>query len=350
MNQSALEKEYYNNIDKSFFKHQLEILKEPTLIKFKKILLSYTLFNIIFGLIISLEITYFFIHLTFLIQSFVMAIYLALIIATTFCYFTLKMYAQTRKVEELLQLKNDFLAKCRETIDLAEGVPESHQILAEASCELAAEIHGQEYKIKSCPNWCLFLSSSIEKLNCWCFWSDIHFMKEILLQACIEEHIKIVRLEPTDLEAHAGLANAYVMLSGLYVDPRTIEELDEDEWIPPNKYNESFKLKFRSIAERAIEEFKILSDYAPHDPWVHAQLAYSYRDLQMPLEEIKEYETMIQLCPEDKDILFKLGQLYFEQGRNAKGLKIYETLKHSNYKKAENLIHYYGAYSISTHS
>ena len=106
-----------------------------------------------------------------------------------------------------------------------------------------------------------------------------------------------------------------------------------------------FKQKFRSIAERAIEEFKILSDYAPEDPWVHAQLAYSYRDLQMPKEEIREYETILQLCPEDKETLFKLGKLYFEQGQNAKGLQVYETLKRSNYKNAENLIHFYGTRS-----
>ncbi len=112
---------------------------------------------------------------------------------------------------------------------------------------------------------------------------------------------------------------------------------------PPKKYSKSFKQKFRLTAEKAIEEFKILSDYAPHDPWVHAQLAYSYRDLQMPKEEIKEYEAILQLCPDDKETLFKLGKLYFEQGQNAKGLKIYETLKFSHYKKAESLIHFYGA-------
>ena len=58
-------------------------------------------------------------------------------------------------------------------------------------------------------------------------------MKELLLQACIDEHIQLVRMQPTDLEAHAGLANAYVMLSGIYVDPRTFEGLDDDRWIPP---------------------------------------------------------------------------------------------------------------------
>lgn len=345
MTTPAVEKEVFIEFDNEFYKDRIGTLTNPTVARFQKILKSYTFFNLFFILLITAETIYFFVHLTLLVQTFVMAIHLALIFATIFCYFTLHMYAHTRKAEKLMSLKSDFVKACQQAAHEPEGEPEHHLMVAHACCKLAAELHAKEYQIYRCPSWCIFLSSSFEKLNCWWFWQDVHFMKELLLQACVEEHIKIVRMEPTNLEAHAGLANAYVMLSGLYVDPRTVEGLDDDRWIPLNKYNESFKQKFRSIAERAIEEFKILSDYAPHDPWVHAQLAYSYRDLQMPKEEIREYETILHLCPDDKETLFKLGKLYFEQGQNAQGLQVYETLKRSNYKKAESLIHFYGAYS-----
>ncbi len=345
MKTPAVEKEIFIEFDKEFYNNRIRILINPSVIRFQKILKSYTLFNLFFILLISAEISYFFIHLALLEQTFVMAIHLALIFATTFCYFTLRLYAHTRKAENLISLKSDFVIACQQSAQEPESESERHLMVAHACCKLAAELHSQEYRIYTCPSWCVFLSSSLEKLNCWWFWHDVHFMKELLLQACIDEHVKLVRMEPTDLEAHTGLANAYVMLSGLYVDPRTVEGLDDDRWIPSNKYDEHFKQKFRSTAERAIEEFKILSDYAPYDPWVHAQLAYSYHDLQMPKEEIREYETILQLCPEDKETLFKLGKLYFEQGQNAKGLQVYETFKRSNYKKAESLIHFYGAYS-----
>jgi tetratricopeptide (TPR) repeat protein len=138
------------------------------------------------------------------------------------------------------------------------------------------------------------------------------------------------------------------MLSGLYIDPRTLEGYDEERWIPSDKYSEGFVEKFRFTAERAIEEFKILSEYAPDDPWVHIQLAYSYHDLQMPLEEIKEYETIKRLQPDDLDNLFKLGILYFQQGWNAKGLRVYEELKKAHYAKAEALIKFYGSYNGAT--
>lgn len=344
MTTPAVEEEFFD-FDKDFYADRIGAYIKPTIAKFQKILKSYTLFNILFALLIIGEITYFFVHLSLLVQSFVMAIHLALIFVTVFCYFTLHMYVHTRKAEKFMRLKSDFVKACRGTVSEPQGGAKNHLVVAYACCKLAEELHGKEYQVYKSPSWCVFLSSSFEKLNCWCFWQDVHFMKELLLQACIDENILIVRLEPTNLEAHAGLANSYVMLSGLYVDPRTVEGLDEDRWIPPNKYNKQFKQKFRSIAERAIEEFKILSDYAPHDPWVHAQLAYSYHDLQMPEEEINEYETILQLCPEDKDTLYKVGRLYFEQGHNAKGLEVYEALKRSNYKKAESLIHFYGAYS-----
>ncbi|MDP1880650.1 MAG: hypothetical protein Q8K60_06895 [Parachlamydiaceae bacterium] len=349
MTTHAFEKEYLENFNDSLFNRGIKPNINPSINELKKILRSHVLFNILFILLLSTEIIYFVIHLAFFIQTFVLAIHLAIIFATIFCYFSLHMYANNKKIEKLAQLKSLFLQKCEKRSSFSKDQLNHHRTIAESCCEFAAELHGLEYTIFPCPNWCQFLSLSIEKINCFLFWHDLHLLKETLLQSCIDEHIKLVRLEPIDLEAHAGLANAYVMLSGLYVDPRTVEGLDDDRWIPPNKYNPSFKSKFRTIAERAIEEFKILSDYAPNDPWVHAQLAFSYHDLQMPNEEIKEYETLIKLCPEDKETFFKLGKLYFEQGENAKGLQIYEILKQANYKKAENLILFYGAYSASTH-
>lgn len=343
MSVPAVEKDVCFEFDNELYKDQIRNLINFAVARFQKILRSYTLFNLFFLLLITGEIAYFFVHLTLLVQTFVMAIHLALIFATIFCYFTLHMYAHTRKAEKLMSLRSEFIQACEQITLESEEEVEHHLMIAHACCNLAAELYAKEYQIYACPSWCIFLISSFEKINCWWFWQDVHAMKELLLQSCVDEHVKLVRINPTDLEAHAGLANAYVMLSGLYVDPRTVDGLDDERWIPPTKYNDSFNQKFRAIAEKAIEEFKILSDYAPHDPWVHAQLAYSYRDLQMHKEEINEYEIILQLCPDDKETLFKLGKLYFEHGQNAKGLQVYETLKDSHYKKAENLIHFYGA-------
>jgi tetratricopeptide (TPR) repeat protein len=101
--------------------------------------------------------------------------------------------------------------------------------------------------------------------------------------------------------------------------------------------------KFKLSAFRAIEELRILDAYAPNDPWVHSQLAAVYQDLGMIDKEIQEYEAILKLSPKDHDILFRLGVLYFSQGRNAQALNLYEKLKDLKESKAEELLSYYGA-------
>jgi tetratricopeptide (TPR) repeat protein len=277
-------------------------------------------------------------------QSLVLALSLSVVFFTFFAYFTLRIYFQTKKPEQFQEIKDRYLAACKDLLGYQEGHEEHYNALANACCKFANRLHAREYNYYSPPSWGAFLAPVMERLSCWWHWQDVYFMKEKMLEEAVGEHIKCVKNQPTSMEAHASLANAYVMLSGIYIDPRKLEGYDEDRWIPKGKYTDRFDNKFRYTAERAIEEFQILSEYAPDDPWVHSQLAYSYHDLQMPLEEIKEYETIQKLIPSDKDNLYKLGMLYFQQGMNAKGLRVYEELKRAHYINAESLINYYGSY------
>jgi lipopolysaccharide biosynthesis regulator YciM len=64
----------------------------------------------------------------------------------------------------------------------------------------------------------------------------------------------------------------------------------------------------------------------------------------MPAQEIQEYETLLKIVPHDKEVLFRLGILYFQQGHNARALRIYELLKKAKDTKAEELIAFYDAY------
>ena len=142
-----------------------------------------------------------------------------------------------------------------------------------------------------------------------------------------------------------ALANTYVMFSDIYSTPKRDEMVEVARWIPQEKQSEKIQAKFTKCARRAIEEFKILNDYNPEDPWVYTQLAYSYHDLQMPQEEILAYEKIIELTPDDFDSLYKLGTLYFQQGQMARGLKLYEKLKYNYPHKAASLIKHYGSFT-----
>lgn len=348
MTASQIEHNAFWKDDKSLYHDQVNKAFEPVFSQFDRLINRHAAFNISFIALCCIEIVLFLAFFTFFAQSLMLALILAIVFFTFFAYFTLRLYFQTKKPEQLKEIKERYVIACKNLLNYQEGNSEHHHALAAACCKLANRLHAREYSYYRPPSWLKPLVPWMEKFSCWCHWQDLHLMKVILLQTSVAEHIKLIKCQPTSLEAHAALANAYVMLSGLYIDPRKMERYDEDRWIPADKFDEACHIKFRAIAERAIEEFKILNEYAPNDPWVHSQLAYSYHDLQMPLEEIKEYETIQKLIPEDKDNLFKLGVLYFQQGLNAKGLRVYEELKKAQYKKAESLLKYYGSSEIST--
>lgn len=330
--------------EKAYLQDQLNRVCDPTLSQLDRVLRRHAAFHAFFLVLVMAEAFLFFSFFATLPHSSLAALSLAVIFFTAFAYFTLRLYLQTKKPEQLKTLLENYLQECKSIINYHEDNPEHYTALASACCKLANRLHAREYNYYRLPGWLEALVPSMEKLSCWCHWQDIHRMRELLLQASVNEHINLVKNQPTSLETHAALANAYVMLSGLYIDLRKMEGYEDDRWIPAEKYNEDSMEKFRVIAERAIEEFMIIGEYAPDDPWVHCQLAYSYHDLQMPLEEIKEYEAIQRLIPEDKDNLHKLGILYFQQGWNAKGLRVYEELKRAHYNKAEHLIEYYGTY------
>ncbi|MDF2549194.1 MAG: hypothetical protein K0S07_261 [Chlamydiales bacterium] len=335
----------FTTIDKQTFNEQIGLLLPPLHQQLRSLLQYYVLFNLLFLFIALGEFTFFLVCFSDLAHSSILAVSLGVAFLTIFSYFILRLYLLAKKPEQLLLLSENTIEQCKKILNYQEGVLEHHFALANAAYRIASSLHGKEYDYYTPFAPIEAIKPSLERFSCFWHWLDLHRMKELFLTRSVEEHIKLVKSEPTSLELHAALANAYVTLSSIYVDPRKSEGQDEDRWIPDDAILNELSQKFRFTAERAIEEFKILNDYAPDDPWIHSQLAYSYHDLQMPEEEIREYETILTLRPDDKETLFKLGTLYFQQGLNAKGLRIYEKLKRSNYKQAELLIKFYGGYT-----
>jgi tetratricopeptide (TPR) repeat protein len=329
--------------DKRSFQEEISKLWGPALRNFNRHIRAYVLFNLSFLIIGFVEIVCFLSFFALLSRSTILGFTLAIFFLTLFSYFVLRLYFQAKKPDQLMDLCAVYLGKCKRMIHYQEGIPEHHIALAQSAQKFAVALHEKEYTYYTPPFFLQTLGPTLERFSCFCHWKDLHRMKELLLTVAVEEHLKIVQCEPTNLEVHAALANAYVMLSILYADPRKMHDYDEERYIPEERFGEEMQKRFRIMAERAIEEFKILNDYAPDDPWIHVQLAYSYHDLHMPLEEIREYEIVLSLRPEDKDTLFKLGMLYFQQGMNAKGLRVYDTLKKTHYSKAESLIKFYGS-------
>ena len=315
-----------DSFDNAFFQHNLPQYYRAILKDFKKSVHAFVSFHLLYLFVFSTELFLFFFFLPFLAQSAIFAFALGGIFLTCFSYFILLFYLQAKKPEQLILLKEQFLSSCRQILSVPTGEAEHHLSIADALSKLAAYLQDFEVHFYKVPKGARSLSGAISRFSSYCYREDVLKMKLLLFQTAIDEHLKQIRITPTDLEVHASLANTYVALSKVYKQA-LLEE------------------KYREVARLAIEEFSILGHYAPSDPWVHEQLAAGYRDLGMPEEEMKEVQILLELRAQDKEILYRLGSLYFKQGMNAKGLQVYEELKKANFKKAEDLISSYGSFS-----
>lgn len=339
-----LEKDPSSSFNLEIFQQNLHPHYRKLLHAFKKIIRSYVWFNISFFAIFIFEVVLLFAFLTSLSSASFIAFSLGSLFLTSFTYFVLLFYFQAKKPEQLAVIRDEFIQACKKMTKQDELKLDYHLFIAHAVLRLVTYLDGFEWNLYRPPRGFHPLISFFEKFSIYFHWKDVFKMKEMLLQSAIEEHVKQIRVSPTDVELHTSLANTYVSLSKLYLSPNKLSSFFMLER-QLKKQSPHLQEKFKSASRRAIEEFKILNNYAPDDPWIHLQLAKGYHDLQMSEEEIKEYETILKLKPGDKEILFRLGILYFELGLNAKGLKVYETLKKAHYKKAENLIRFFGCFS-----
>jgi tetratricopeptide (TPR) repeat protein len=314
-------------VDKGAFKEKTGKLCDSVLARFRKTLRRYALFHVLFVVLGLVEMGTLLTLLYNFAESSTIALLLATLFLTAFTYFALRLYLQAKKPEQLTSLRDLYLQSCKSLLNYQEGIPEHHLALANAACRLCSSLQDEEYNLLR-----------FSKLSALLHWRDVLMTRELLLLFAVDEYLKLVKCQPTTLEIHAALANAYVMLSCLYLDNR-----EEERWTPPGRNSEELQERFRDTAKRAVEELNILKSFAPNNPWVHQQLAYSYHDLQMPEEEIGEYEHILQMQPDDTKTKFKLGIRYFQQGLNAKGLQIYESLKSQRYPKADDLMAFYGA-------
>lgn len=327
--------------EQSVFHQPLQGIINETSKEFESTIKSFSLFNIIFLSVGLVELVLLIVFFTFLAQSALLAFTLSIVFLTFFSYFLLKMYVEAQKPLKFEKLRKCYSDECRRALGYQEDCPESYPLIANAYVRLFNFLKEREFKYYSLPDSLKPFESILIYASTLLHSQHVYQFKEMLLLASVEEHIKLVRCEPTSLAAHSSLANAYIMLSGLYLSPNS----NEEGLFFSSKPKAWAQKKFQETAKKAIEEFKILNFYAPDDPWVHAQLACSYRDLNMPLEEIKEYEALARLCPDDRDALYKLGMRYFQQGLNSQGLRVYEQLKRLDPKRAQDLLYHYGIYT-----
>lgn len=325
----------------SIFNEKIERISEEIVYHFRKLTRRYALFHMAFFFIGFSQVMSFLLFSSFFFQSSVAAFSLASLFLTGFSYFILRFYFQAKKPEELNQIRDHFVQACEGILQTHVSLPEKSGLMTRAIHALLSHLDGQEYTYYRLPSYFEALAPLTEKLSLWCHWKDLFLMKEILLQFGIRTHVERVKYQPTDIEAHAMLANSYIALYRLYIDPRKLGKTITHDFILKSYASQSMISKFQKTALRAIEELKIVEAYSPQDPWVHTQLGAIYHDLGQRDKEIVAYETLLRISPQDRDLAYRLGILYFQQGATAAGLKIYEQLKKAQDPKAHTLISFY---------
>lgn len=321
----------------------LEELSADFLQRLRQLSRRYTYFHSLMLALLLLELSFLLSSLFWITQSALLAFSLAGLFLSCLAYYVFYLYLQSSHPQQLVKLATDFITSCQKILPKINS-PEHSLALADSCWKLAKKIQGQEYRLYHLPLLCAWkpFRRLLEQVSCRKHWQDFYRFKELLLMQAIAEHVELVKCAPTSLEVHAALANAYVILSDLYAKGMPSDE-EAKLWHPAHAFEQELQEKFRLTSQRAVEELKILETYAPDNIWVHAQLAYSYRDLQMPEEEIHEYEAMLRLDNSDKTVLAALGALYFSAGRKAEGLRIYEVLKELDEIQAEQLIGHYAS-------
>lgn len=336
----------FNTVD---FQDKIGVLSKPFTAKFTRVNRRFVLFHAFFLFLISLEVISFGLLFSRFVQTTVMAFWLAGIFLTVFTYLVLLFYLQGRWPEKLMQLRDQYMESAQSCIPFDPGTLEYHCCISEAIVYFISTL-----TIPSIESRLVLFSETFtylgEKFRIWTRWKSLLKLKEMLVLSSIQEHIRWIKSDPSDLEAHASLASNYVALATLYQDPKKLALNENLSWMPPEYTSDEMRKKFEVALERALEEYHIINDYAPNDPWVHAQRASLYKELERVDQEQGEYEKILEMDPENGEILFRLGILYFRKGENAKGLKIYDHLKRLDPERGQEIISQYDAYSVEEYS
>ncbi|MBS0615167.1 MAG: hypothetical protein JSR58_01275 [Verrucomicrobia bacterium] len=299
---------------------------------FRRITRAYAFFNITYFLAFAFELFGLLLFFSFFMRSSIVAFTLATLFLTGFSYFVLRFYLQGRKPQQIEQLRQEFEASCEKCFPKDLPPTERRRGITGALHAFIAELEGQEYQYYPLPSWLSSLQPLLQKFSLWCHWQDVLDTKELLFRTSLRLQMENIKSDPTSIDVHTMLARTYIDLYHLYQSPQVFATKDQTKVLTE---------KFHAAAHRALEELKIINTFSPDELWVQAQFVSVYGDLGKKEKEIEHCETLARLAPQDREVLFRLGVLYFSQGKMAHGLKIYEQLKKGRDPKADELLMHY---------
>lgn len=313
---------------------------EQTVGQFLYLTRRYAFFHILFFSFFICEMIGLLLFLQFLPKSFLLATLVAATFLTTFSYFVLKFYFQTKKPEQFLILRDTFVHNCQQLLIMTHDPAESRRGFLQAITHLIHSLERQEYQYYRLPKALETLAPLMQKFSVWCHFGDVHLMKELLHTYSLRTQLEWIKTHPTDLELHRSLASGYIALYKIYQDPAK-QGNPAYAFVAKEYASLEMVQKFEKAAQCALEELKIILHYISHDTWALTQMALIYHDLNQKEEERKTYEALLQHAPHEQQARLRLGILYFQLGFMAHGLKVYEELRRMNDPQSHELIRHY---------
>ncbi|MES2199444.1 MAG: hypothetical protein V4489_04680 [Chlamydiota bacterium] len=297
----------------------------------------YAYFHVLFISFLSVQLLSFLLFFSYFSKSIACASALALFFLTLFSYFVLLFFFQAKKPEQLLSIRNTLLQSCRSMFAEKNSTDTPNLQLAQVILKTASLLSQEEHRFYQEEALLSALTLLTKKCKIRLHRKSFHAMKEFLFSLSIEQITDQIKESPLDLGAHALLVETYLQYSLLYLPP----DMSSPTWIPPEYFSSLFHQKFLACSTRAIEECLILQEYGEKNTWLYTELAKIYQLQGNAEKEIQSQEELRTLSSNDPEVLLRLGVLYFKQGYNAKGLKIYEELLKSFPKEASQLIEHY---------
>lgn len=264
----------------------------------------------------------------------------ALLFLSIASYGLISYYQKNRKLDQIDSICKEYRRYCYQK--LSRNIEDSerlHLAIAECLRDLAEAMHNPElFHLTIHPF--KFSKNHVIAGFLYFHYNDLLYMQERLLEISLEQHSYVIADCACSLEFHSSLSKVYSTLATCYKLPKGThleKAYNFSTLTKKSEFNEALE-KYYTLA---IEELKIICELSEDEPWTHLELASLYNKFGDSEKEMNQYEEVIEQIADDKEILYKLGILYFKHNQTAKGLKVYERLRHLDALFAKNLLAHY---------
>ncbi|MCH9617750.1 MAG: hypothetical protein SP4CHLAM5_06830 [Chlamydiia bacterium] len=255
-------------------------------------------------------------------------------------YMLIAFYQKNRKLDAIDTISKEFRHCC--SIALSKNIENTeklHLAIAECMRDLSEALHTQELFYLTIHPF-KFSKSHIISHFLYFHYGDILYLQEKLLDISLNQHSFILADCACNLEFHSSLSKTYATLAGCHKLPKGKHLEKAFHYSNMTKKNE-LSSYFDKYYILAIEELKIVCELSGNESWSILDLASLYARFGDYEKEMEQYEQLVNCIDDDKEILYRLGVLYFMHHKTSCGLKMYNQLRKLDALYAKNLLSHY---------